>query len=108
MTEWENRGFAPCYHSYTLEIRLTHISSGLSYLFSAESFDSRALIPNVHLTQPIKIRLKNSMLEGSYSVSLRMREGHRFLYLALKSQLLDKDGFYQVSTIYLNSPSIIE
>mgnify|MGYP000020293420 FL=1 len=95
--EIENMGFAPCYYKYTLELKLSNERN--SYIYHFSDFDNRMIFENEKKTAKILANIASDTEPGIYSVSIRMRENQRVIWLALRRDICDDSGFYHISEI---------
>ncbi len=97
---WENRGVAPAYTPYQLQLRL---SGPTTVEFKCDS-RNRAWLPEpAGRTYEEKYRwsLPKQLQPGSYTLQLKLRaqSAGRDVLLALQKKLMDEDGYYEIGEI---------
>ena len=103
-TMWKNIGVAPCYYSYKLELLLEKKDDeNVKHIQPLKESDNRIWMPDEITTETCKFSIPESLDEGVYKVKIGLfeeREGQRKpIDIALKDQLKDKDGYFEVSYI---------
>ncbi len=93
--ELENMGFAPAYHPYLLELKLS--CGERSYIHTCTDFVCTELMGGQ--TKRVRALLQTPDIPGTYALSVRLREGERPLLLAMQQSLRDADGFYAISEL---------
>lgn len=99
---WLNRGVAPAYHRYGMELRL---DGPASHIWTAHSSDNRHWLPDVPCRESHVLNLPATFPAGSYRLSLRLTDPKtkRIVHVGLKAEHLDDLGFYHVAS--LNIPA---
>ena len=99
--EFENMGFAKCYHRYSLVYKLTNEASEKEYFFKETDFDNRLILSNEKLSFRSTLCLPDEMEKGRYIISAGLFENETPINLAIKSELKEKDGYYRISELNL-------
>ena len=99
--EFENMGFAKCYHRYSLVYKLTNEASEKEYFFKDTAFDNRLILSNEKLSFRSTLCLPDEMEKGRYIISAGLFENETPINLAIKSELKEKDGYYRISELNL-------
>jgi hypothetical protein len=103
---WENRGVAPAYHSYVLQVRL--VGPGMAtYNFDA---GNRRWLPGSRLSlhmEDYPVEIPEHLEAGSYDLGIRLfsTDETRPVYLALDPSLLDEQQYYMVGKVEIESPA---
>lgn len=97
---WENRGVAPAYHSYALQVRLVGPDTA-EFEFDA---GNRRWMPgpeNTTYTQDHALSLPDRLTAGRYELKIRLfaRKEDRTVFIALDPSLLDDQKYYTVGTL---------
>jgi hypothetical protein len=103
---WENRGVAPAYNDYDLQVRLegadtftvTVPSSNRTWMPSLEAEEKAAKVQRYE--QVYNIDVPTQLEPGTYTLKLRLiTRDMQHVFLALDRALLDADNFYTIGTV---------
>ena len=97
--EWENRGVAPSYHPYLLEVRL---QSDNDIRTIALPFPAAELRPEEQTVLAHDIPVPGDFPRGTYSVAFRLvdrEDTGRFIDLALDQAARDAEGFWELGRV---------
>lgn len=89
-----NRGFSKAYHSYLM--RITAQNEKKCYLLNTHSPDNRSWEGNE--TEPLTLDF-SKVPPGDYRLCIGLYEGNRPIQLAMRQDLLQPDGSYQLESI---------
>ncbi|MGN0179096.1 MAG: DUF4832 domain-containing protein [Monoglobaceae bacterium] len=99
---WINKGFAACGRRYSLVIMLSGIENTQQYLFEAEEFDSRKIMPEKEYKFKQKIMLPDNIKSGVYVLSVklceRIKEEEKIIKLGLDAKYMS-GGFYRITEV---------
>jgi hypothetical protein len=103
---WENRGVAPAYHSYVLQVRL--VGPGTAK-FDLDAGNRRWLPgsgQSLH-TEDYTLEIPGHLESASYDLRIRLysTDDARPVYLALDPSLLDEQQYYTVGKVEIESPA---
>jgi hypothetical protein len=97
---WENRGVAPAYHSYTLQIRLAGPDTAE---FELDSGNRRWVgeSPGKIYTESYALAIPKVLTPGRYVLRVKLydRDEKRDVLLALDPSLRDERGYYRVTPV---------
>jgi hypothetical protein len=96
---WENRGVAPAYQPYQLRVRLAGPE-----VFEQDfaSGNQRWLPQNGRtFTETYRLALPPAIKSGRYTLAFKLysKEAGRDVLVALRKELLDKEGFYRLGEL---------
>jgi hypothetical protein len=97
---WENRGVAPAYHPYLLQLRLVGPET-VEFEFDA---GNRRWLPDPEKTvyaEEYTLSIPEKLKAGRYDLKMRLysKKDHRPVFIALDPSLLDDQKFYAVATV---------
>jgi len=95
--EIENMGFSKAYNKFNLELKLSNENE--QYIFLFDDFDNRNILSGRKNIASILTNLPDNMAKSSYTVSVKMSENERTIEMALREELRDRNGFYNLSQI---------
>lgn len=97
--EWENMGFAPAYHRFILEFKLTCEADGSEYIYRDKSFDNTLIMPSACFKSRSFIEVGKELCPGTYSVSVRLMHSNTPILLALSPEIKDDASFYHITSV---------
>ncbi len=93
---WENKGAAPSYKGYKLDVILAGDNG--SYTIPVENFDSNEMMP--HTITVCDFDLKTDAPKGKYKLAVRMHnDKNRTIELGMQDEYRNDDGSYYVTDI---------
>ena len=93
---WENKGAAPSYKGYKLDVILAGDNG--TYTIPVENFDSNEMMP--HTITVRAFDLKTDAPKGKYKLSVRMHnDADRTIELGMQDEYRNADGSYYVTDI---------
>jgi len=93
---WENKGAAPSYKGYKLDVILAGDNG--TYSIPVENFDSNEMMP--HTITVRDFDLKTDAPKGKYKLSVRMHnDADRTIELGMQDEYRNADGSYYVTDI---------
>lgn len=97
---WENRGVAPAYHPYALQVRLVGPEPA-EFEFDAGNQRWMPGPENTIYTQDYALSLPNRLATGRYDLKIRLhaKKKDRTVFIALDPSLLDDQEYYTVGTL---------
>ena len=96
-----NRGFSKCYHQYDLQLRLKD-GAGNTYPLNTKYPDSTRWEGEKAFEESFRVSYLH-IPAGEYFVELALLYGEAPVKLALKQELLQPDGYYQLSKITVSA-----
>jgi len=96
---WENRGVAPAYHRYGVELLLE--GEAESFLVEPSCSDNRKWMPGCTFGETYRMYVPSSLPAGRYKIKVRMRSENRRVELGLSDKVRDQAGFYAIGGIEL-------
>jgi len=97
---WENKGVAPAYNSYVLQVRLdgtqkidAELESGNQKWMPSE--------PNSIYTEKYFIKIPEGTPPGQYDLKIKLHSNYenKDVFLALDPNLLDNENYYKISSV---------
>jgi hypothetical protein len=97
---WENRGVAPAYHAYELQIRLEGPVT-LNAALPSNNKRWQPLPKGIVFTEKYSFTLSNLLPVGAYTVKFKLYspETGRDVQIAIQKDLRDKEGFYKLGNL---------
>jgi hypothetical protein len=95
---WQNRGLAPAYHRYTLELRLR---GPATHRFEAKTSDNRKWAPDDSTKESYTLEFPADLPAGNYELAVRMTDpaSGRFIQFGLKEAQVDPEGFHTLCSL---------
>ena len=99
---WVNRGVAPAYHPYNLVLRLENSSNSAEQTYHTEN---TTWLSGEKVLQQEQFTIHQSLPPGTYNVKIKLiyKPDNRDVLLGLSNSLKDKNNFYTVGKIIINS-----
>jgi hypothetical protein len=97
--EWLNKGVAPAYHKYNLELKM---ECDTTYKFELTNSNNLDWMPNDPFIETYSIDLLDKISPGIYKMKVKLTsntEHKQEVKLGLDSSLMDSEGFYEVFNI---------
>jgi hypothetical protein len=103
---WENRGVAPAYHPYVLQVRLVGPET-TEFELDAGNRRWFPVPENTVHTENYALVLPDSLKAGRYDLKIRLyaKADRRPVFIALNPSLLDAEEYYTVATVEIERRS---
>jgi hypothetical protein len=106
---WENRGVAPAYHSYILQVRLEGTQT-TDFEFEARNQRWFPASENTVYQENYALPVPGHLETGSYEVKIRLydQRDDRPVFIALDPSIQDGHDYYTVATVKIDGQAVAE